>query len=401
VSAPLKGKTLWAKVLASAIIIPVAWAQAGGNLAAAAERPDAIAWTEISPRAGGAKGAVQLPSGELLATRTEWKSNAVAVVCSRSTDGGTNWQELSIIARGALGDDVGDGHLLQLPSGPILFAYRHNQRPGGRNERRRYAIKTAISRDAGKTWQAHSVVAEASHDAATEPEALRGLWASFLLLRQDGTLQCYYDDEDTPHREGWFRNQWVTMKTWDPKGRSWGRPVTVSRARDGTHLSRDGMASVVELPSGRLLCALESVQTAPPHANCIRLVTSDDGGRTWSWQRDERQILFQSRRANHLSISPWLTRLPGGELLCVFATDENHAAPGKPGTHASHLNLDLKYVLSLDDGHTWLREARTIYAGTHRTYIPGLLPLRDGSLLVTCEDFSTSGYRAFRGNPLP
>ncbi|MCX6917492.1 MAG: sialidase family protein [Verrucomicrobia bacterium] len=390
---------MWARVLIAAAAVPAAWTLAGGSFAAAAGKPDAFAWTEVSPRAGGPKGAVQLQSGEVLAARTQWRSNAPAIVCTRSADCGTNWAELSVIATGAPGDDIGDGQLMQLPAGPLLFAYRHNWRPGQRDGRRRYAIKTAISEDAGKTWQPHSTVAESSHDAATEPEALRGLWSSFLLLRRDGTLQCYFDDEDTPHREGWFRNQWVTMKTWDPKSECWDRPVTVSRARDGSHLSRDGMASVVELPSGRLLCALESVQTAAPHANCIRLVTSDDGGQTWSWRREERQILFQSSRTNYLSISPWLTRLPDGKLLCVFATDENHAVPGKPGTHASQLNLDLKYVMSMDDGRTWQRDARVIYAGTHRTYIPGLLPLRDGSLLVTCEDFSTSGYRAFRGKP--
>ena len=264
-----------------------------------------------------------------------------------------------------------------------------------------YSIRTAISQDAGKTWRAHSVVTQSSLDPGAEPDALRGLWSCFLLLRRDGTLQCYYDDENTPHREGFFRHQWVSMKTWDPNARSWISPVTVSRAHERGDLSRDGMASVVELPSGRLLCALESVQTHPPHPNCIRMVSSDDGGRTWSWEREERQILFQSSRADHLSVSPWLARLPGGELLCVFATDEDSPEPGKPGTHARHLQLDIKYVLSKDNGRTWLREARTIYAGSHRAYVPGVLPLRGGALLVTCEDFSIEGHRAFRGSSAP
>jgi hypothetical protein len=192
------------------------------------------------------------------------------------------------------------------------------------------------------------------------------------------------------------------MKTWDTNSQQWVNPVTVSRAHDPQQLSRDGMASAVELPTGRLLCVLESVHTAPPHANCIRLATSDDGGRTWNWQRQERRIVFQTSKPNHLAVSPWVTRLPGGPLLCVFATDEDQPSSSRPGTHPRYLKTDVKYVFSLDQGTTWSPTAHTIFAGTHRTYAPGVLPLRDGSLLVTCEDFATGSHRAFRGtNTLP
>ena len=302
-----------------------------------------------------------------------------------------------MIAKDRLGQDLGDGHLVQLPDGALLFSYRHNQPRTNETGLRRYAIRTAISHDAGQTWQPHSVVAESVFDPAKEPAALRGLWSSFLLRKRDGTLQCYYDDEDTPHRAGFFRHQWITMKTWDTNSQEWVNPVTVSRAYDRQHLSRDGMASVVELPSGQLLCVLESVHTAPPHANCLRLVSSDSSGRTWSWQRHERRILFETSKPNHLAVSPWITRLPDGPLLCVFATDEDQPSPSPPGTHPWYLKTDVKYVFSLDQGRSWSRAAQTIFAETHHCYAPGVLPLRDGSLLVTCEDFATGGHRAFRG----
>jgi hypothetical protein len=356
-----------------------------------------VSWSELSDKAGGAKGALQLTSGEILATRTEWHGRETAVVCSRSTDGGKQWQDISVIAKDRAGQDLGDGHLVQLPDGAVLFSYRHNQPRTNETGLRHYSIRTAISRDAGATWQPHSVVAESVLDPAKEPEALRGLWSSFLLLKRDGTLQCYYDDEDTPHRAGFFRHQWVTLKTWDTNAQQWINPVTVSRAHDPRHLSRDGMASAIELPSGRLLCVLESVQTFRPHANCVRLVTSDDGGRTWSWQREERRILFESAKPSHLAVSPWLARPPGGPLLCVFATDEDQPLPGVSGTPPWQLKTDVKCVSSLDAGHTWSIVAQAVFAGTHRCYAPGVLALRDGSLLVTCQDFSTRGHRAFRG----
>ena len=176
-----------------------------------------------------------------------------------------------------------------------------------------------------------------------------------------------------------------------------GGPVTVSRAHEPQHLSRDGMASVVELPSGRLLCALESVHTDPPHANCLRLVTSDDGGRTWSWRRQERQMLFQASKRDPLAVSPWVARLASGALLCVFATDEDQPSSSPPGTHPRRMRTDVKYVFSLDQGRSWSGPAQTLFPDTHRCYAPGVLLLRDGSLLVTCEDFATGGYRAFRG----
>ncbi len=360
-----------------------------------------IHWSELSAQAGGAKGALLLATGDILATRTEWRAGETAVVCSRSSDGGRRWRDLSVIAQARPGRDMGDGHLIQLPDGAVLFSYRDNQIRTNEAGLRRYSIRTTISRDAGQTWQPHSVVAESVLAPAAEHQTLRGLWSSYLLLKRDGTLQCYFDDEDTPHRAGFFRHQWLTMKTWDAARQRWVNPVTVSRAHRRRHLSRDGMPSVVELPSGRLLCAFESVQTSPPHANCIRQVTSDDGGHNWSWQHRERNIVFQSGKPNHLAVSPWITRLPGGQLLCVFATDEDRPVPSRSGTHPRHIKADVKCVISPDEGRTWPPAAETIFAGTHHCYVPGALSLRDGSLLVTCQDFATGGHRAFRGVAAP
>lgn len=355
-----------------------------------------IEWSSEPAPAGGAKGAVQLETGEILATRTQWADDEVTVICSKSADGGQTWRDLAIIAREQAPADLGDGHLIQLPDGDILYSYRHNKYGESNDTPRDYSIRVMRGAANGKTWTPHSTVAVSRFIPGEDPGAKRGLWSSFLLHRSDGTLQCYYDDEDTPHRNGFRRHQWLTMKTWEPETRRWIEPVTVSRAHNPNHLSRDGMPTVVELPSGRLLCAYESVQVSPPHANCVRKVISDDGGRSWTWNESARETLFAPKN-DHLAVSPWMVPLGDEKLICVFATDEDRAEPSVAGAPAHEFRMDIKYVVSLDAGKTWSSRSRTVFDETHRSYIPGILSLGDRSLLVTFFDFSRRGAQAITG----
>lgn len=356
--------------------------------------PVTIRWVELTGSAGGGKGFVQLSSGEILAARTHCKSNETFVVCSRSEDMGRTWRDVSTIVRVPSAQDLGDGHLVQLKSGEVLYSFRQNSARSATNEAQKYSIRIAASRDCGRSWQPHSVVAESE----ARPGSPRGLWSSYLLARQDGTLLCFFDDEATPDREGFHRHQWLMAKTWHPQHQAWERPVVVSRA-EGRMLSRDGMASVVELKSGRLLAALESTQTEKPHANLIRFVTSDDGGATWSWQTNGRGVLFEPADRRHMAVAPWLTQSPDGMLICVFATDEDRVEPDKPGTPPNQFHMDIKCVLSCDGGQSWTQQAQPVFTNSHRCYAPGAAVLQqDGSLLVTFIDFATKRFRAFRGD---
>lgn len=357
-------------------------------------------WELIPDRAGGTKGTVQLASGEVLAFHERYEDGANEVVCSVSLDRGRTWTNLSVIVRreAARGEvTLGDGHLFQLPTGAVLFSYRNNELAGDASE---YAIEVAVSHDRGATWHFHSTVATSRRDRVADPEAQRGLWSSFLFMTNDGRLHCVYDDEDTPYREGFRRHQWLTMRTWDTEIGDWINPVTVSRAHNPDHLSRDGMPTVVELPSGRLICAFETVQTQRPHANLLRYTTSDDGGRTWSWQHEERGLLYASPRGrDYLNVSAWMILLSTGELLCVFATDEDRSTPGRSGDRVSNFFMDIKYVISTDEGATWSR-SQPVFTQTHRNYKPGVIELDDGTILVTFADFALEGHRAVLGVPV-
>jgi len=379
------GNVLFLKVLRFLLLFPL--------ISTAA--PMEIEWREISDNAGGSKGAIQLQSGKILATRTESSAGELRVICSQSTDNGKSWSTLSTIVQESGRADLGDGHLLQLPSGTLLYSYRHHRFAEDPDPINRYSIRIAMSEDFGKTWNPHSVVARSNHNFVKEPDALRGLWASFLLQKKDGTLFCFYDDEETPHRKGFHRHQWLTMKQWDPVIKEWINPVTVSRAHDESNLSRDGMPTLIELPNGRLICVYESVKTAPPYANCIRSVTSDDGGKTWSWIDEKREIVFEA--GDHLAISPWMIRLPTGELICIFATDQDRGKPAISGTDPRKIFSDLKAIVSSNNGKSWELLATPIFKETHRSYLPGIILLNNNEFLVTFLDFAEGRPRALRG----
>lgn len=173
------------------------------------------------------------------------------------------------------------------------------------------------------------------------------------------------------------------MRTWDPASRTWGDPVTVSRAHDPRDLSRDGMPSVVETAPGHLLCVFESVDVEPPFKGVLRRVTSNDGGRTWSWTGAERPVVWRPPDRDFNALAPWMIRLSSGALLCVFVTDEDRPEPDTPST--GRLDQDVKAVYSRDGGETWSCCAQTV-AAEPRCYLPGIVELtsreRRGQVLV-------------------
>lgn len=343
-----------------------------------------ITWQPELP-APAPRGQLALANGTIL-TSGRGKGPGAQLICFASQDEGKTWSEWGVIASDPDGRaDIGDGNIVQESKGELLAVFRHNHHQNS-NPKPDYAVEVSVSKDGGKTWQPHSTVATSRPEEKTPS---RGLWSPLFFVTQEGNIQCYYDDEDTPFRKGFRGHQWVTMKTYSTRAEKWEKPVTVARAHDPKLLSRDGMASVVELKKGHLLCAFESVQTAAPHAGLIRMVNSSDGGRTWSWSKREREVLYEPLDQRFHAFSPSLAKLPNGTLLALFATNEDRPEPGISGTPPRELSLDIKYVTSPDNGHTWDRTATLLYGGTHHNYLPGitLLPGKETRLLATFLDF--------------
>jgi hypothetical protein len=339
----------------------------------AENQPKAITWSgEVRP-GPGPKGAAILPDGSILCARSVAAADSVFVECMRSADRARTWSKVGVIVTRPPGADLGDGCLLRARDGRVLYSYRDNR---GSGEAAEYAIRVAVSADGGATWAPHSTVASGSG-------ATGGLWSSFLLETRTG-LQCIYDDERTPWQAGLARHQWLTMRTWDAAAKSWVQPVTVSRAHDPAHLSRDGMPAIVEWSDGRLLCVLETVDVRPPHCGVVMAVTSDDGGKTWSWRDKERSLVYQPADTRFGAFSPWLVRVGPSRLVCVIGLNEGRDKPIAPGTPPGDLGLDMACVESDDRGRTWSKP-KVVYAGTHRNALPGVFALPGGEGVVVCH----------------
>lgn len=328
-----------------------------------------VKWDYKARNGVGIKGGIETQDGIILSVRSEHSKDGGKAVCFKSFNGGKSWTGKTIFAYDKDPRvDIGDSSIIQLKNGNILCAYRDNHLRNNSYKDNSSAIRVVESIDNGKTWRYHSTIADCI-------ETTCGVWASFLFQKKDGTLQCYYDDEITPFREGFDGHQWVTMKSWDENLKQWVNPVTVSRAHNPEHLSRDGMPSVVEFSDGKLLCVLESVKTDPPHKGIIRSVVSLDGGATWSWREREREVVYETKDVLYNALAPWMIETSKGFLICAFITDEDRAKPDTPST--SILIEDVKAVYSFDGGKTWSKKPQTI-SKKYPCVLPGVLEVKTG-----------------------
>lgn len=343
-----------------------------------------IRWNSAPFPVAATRSLIRLSDGSVLGAHTHPHEGGVAVFCVRSRDQGRTWKEIGLIASDPEPDtDLGDGSLIRTRKDGIFYTYRHNRYRGKHAKTPDYAIRVAASRD-GVEWRPHSTVTE--HTRPDDSGPSQGFWAPFLLETPKGRLQCYFDDEKTPLEAGFRGHQWLMSRTWDARSRRWIEPVVVSRAHDPNHLSRDGMGTVIALPNRQLLCALESVQVTPPHANVARMVLSDDDGRTWNWTKQERGVLYEPKDRTFAALSPCMIRLSDGNLVCIFCTDEEEEKPNRPGNPPHLSKLMVKVTFSKDNGRNW--SSPESVSDSHTTYLPGIVELASKQLLAVWVDFS-------------
>lgn len=191
----------------------------------------------------------------------------------------------------------------ELEDGTILVAYRATGYIAPKQARFCTRIQVSQSKDGGKTWTYHSLIAE----HIDENGESNGYWEPHFGLI-DGVLTCFYANDGLNYEKSYqhieFR-QWINGK--------WSEPTIASNGID--HKSRDGMPVWQQLSTGKYVLAIEG-WVPDGYALCIQLLYSDDG---YNWS--EPVIVYRAK--NGACGAPYVVELPTGQLLVSFQTDEN------------------------------------------------------------------------------
>jgi hypothetical protein len=179
---------------------------------------------------------IRLTSGNILCAF----ARRGTVWTSRSIDEGKTWNAPAMAVTYEFGAAT-NPEILELVDGWILLSY--NERP--RDGKNHFAIRTCLSKDAGETWTAHSIV----YEADTHWE--NGCWEPAQIQLPSGQIQLYFANEN-PYR--YSNEQEISMVRSEDNGLTWSKPTTISfRAHH-----RDGMPVPLILSNGKgIVVAIE------------------------------------------------------------------------------------------------------------------------------------------------
>jgi len=229
---------------------------------------------------------------------------------SRSIDEGKSWDAPAMAVKYEFGTAT-NPEILQLANGWILLSY--NERP--RDGKNHFAIRTCLSKDAGETWAAHSLV----YEADTHRE--NGCWEPAQIQLPSGQIQLYFANEN-PYRHS--NEQEISMVRSEDNGLTWSKPTTVSfRAHH-----RDGMPVPLILNKGKgIVVALEDnalhgkfrpaiIYTSMKHNWNQPYVDGSSPQRWWA--------LARPLSPNVNVAAPYIRQFPSGEAILSCQTNESY-----------------------------------------------------------------------------
>lgn len=222
-------------------------------------------------------------NGTLLSVFEYYADKEPAVIpVFKSTDGGKTWEHFSDVEDTKnqwgmrfqpvlfeLPQQCGD-----LPAGTILFSGNSIPMqafaPDNPPDFVGTELQLYVSRDHGKTWEYRSTFTHGGVPVEYNWDCLGPVWEPFIYINAYGDLTVVYSDEK-PHTDR-ILNQCLAVISSPDGGKTWGEPKLVVAIPDGNR--RPGMAIVTNLPNGKYFMCYEIVND-PDQG--IHFKISDDG----------------------------------------------------------------------------------------------------------------------------
>jgi hypothetical protein len=299
-----------------------------------------------------------------------------------SGDNGASWTVLGSVASNAA-VEFGDVNMLAIPGTNTVFCAFREYANG------QFRVTVTRSDNGGAGWV---------YDSTVVGPVSRFVGAPFLFRRASGDLQVYYDSEELAAKGGFAGHQWIAMQGRAGLGGAWTAYGTVTVARDkrAGALSREGMATVVQLGGDRLMAVVEGVEpftTGGVRANIINAVESWDGGRTWD--DSLRRVVYQSpihsasgRRYN--AYVPFAIRVGNGPVGVAFCTDEDKGGtPDLASTPPDQRSCHVGYVSTTSSFETWSSPS-PVWTATSRNYTPGLFERAPNDVIAVIDGLGTN-----------
>jgi len=275
---------------------------------------DKGSYTEVF-RPGNYARMIQLQDGRLMAVAEALGGTSI----SFSNNMGSTWEPPRKIASPPEKVAYANAEVIQLEDGTLLVGINARPRTPYSAERR-FGIWVVRSTDNGDSWSAPIFVYEAQH-VFTD-----GCWEPAFLELPSGEVQCYFANENDYTTNN---DQNISMCRSFDKGLTWSLPVTVSY-RQG---ARDGMPVPVLLPAegsneAEIAVIIED-NGWPGRGNFAATTVRNKLADNWTKgyvdaTSSNRAMIFEKIPASNIvSAAPYIRRLPWGETVASFQTNEN------------------------------------------------------------------------------
>ena len=256
---------------------------------------------------------IQLKDGRLMAV-----ADQRGISVSYSSDLGNTWTSPQHLIPSTNEYSNTNAEVIQLPDGTLLIGY--NARPKQPySEDRKFSIWVVRSTDNGLTWSEPIFVFAANH------LFIDGCWEPAFLVLPNREIQCYFANEG-PYTSN--DHQEISMCHSGDLGQTWSPPVTVCY-REG---SRDGMpvAILVNDPDEIVVIIEDNGWQGRGNfaATTVRTTLEDNWKKKHVDASDERrEMIFQTiPDTNIYSAAPYLRKLPWGETVATYQSNEDRAS---------------------------------------------------------------------------